>query len=202
MHKKVNEGHGRLRAAGALSVGSTTLPELSQWPFTEGVTFGRTRNPWDVTRTSGGSPGGAAAAVAGGLVAAARASDGGGSIRIPASYSGLVGLEPTRDLVSMAPTDGHWHGLSVAGCLTRSVEDTVAMLSVLQDTPLVLSDPGPLRIAWSVKTPLPSPVDPPVRAAPDGVVRPPGALGPPTGPAAPFRENPAARRAPRSEPHR
>jgi amidase len=167
----------RLRAAGAVLVGSTTLPELALWPFTETVTYGATRNPWNLDRTPGGSSGGSAAAVAAGLVAAAHGSDGGGSIRIPAACCGLVGLKPTRGFVSMAPHADHWHGLSVAGCLTRSVEDTVAMLSVLQDTPLVLSDPGPLRIAWSVKTPLPSPVDPLVRAALDDVVRRLGALG-------------------------
>lgn len=150
----------RLRAAGAVIVGSTALPELALWPFTESVTFGVTRNPWDVSRTPGGSSGGSAAAVAAGLVAAAHASDGGGSIRIPASYTGLIGLKPTRDRVSMAPTDGHWHGLSVAGCLTRSVADTVTVLNVLQDEPLTLSEPRGLRVAWTLKTPVPSPVDP------------------------------------------
>ncbi len=164
------EAARRLRAAGAVIVGSTLLPELALWPFTESVTFGATRNPWDVTRTPGGSSGGSAAAVAAGLVAAAHASDGGGSIRIPASYSGLVGLKPTRDLVSMAPSDGHWHGLSVAGCLTRSVGDTLTVLNVLQDEPLTLHEPQGLRIAWSVKTPVPASVDPETVAALHGVV--------------------------------
>jgi amidase len=150
----------RLRAAGAVIVGATTLPELALWPFTESATFGATRNPWDVSRTPGGSSGGSSAAVAAGLVAAAHASDGGGSIRIPASYTGLVGLKPTRDLVSMAPSDGHWHGLSVAGCLTRSVADTVTVLNVLQDEQITLSEPTGLRVAWTVKTPVPAPVDP------------------------------------------
>ena len=175
----------RLRAAGAVIVGSTNLPELALWPFTESVTFGRTRNPWDVTRTSGGSSGGSASAVAAGLVAAAHASDGGGSIRIPAAYSGLIGLKPTRDLVSMAPSDGHWHGLSVAGCLTRSVADTVTVLNVLQDTPLSLTVPQGLRVAWTVKPPLPAPVDPETAAALQRVVARLGELGHTTVEAAP-----------------
>jgi amidase len=167
----------RLREAGAVIVGSTNLPELALWPFTESVTFGATRNPWNTGHTPGGSSGGSAAAVAAGLVAAAHGSDGGGSIRIPAACCGLVGLKPTRAFISMAPHTDHWHGLSVAGCLTRSVADSVAVLNVLQDTVLELADPGPLRIAWSVKTPLPSPLDPLVKAALDGVVRRLGALG-------------------------
>ena len=160
----------RLRAAGAVLVGATHLPELALWPFTETETFGATRNPWDPTRTTGGSSGGSAAAVASGMVAAAHASDGGGSIRIPAACCGLVGLKPTRDRVSMAPDDGHWHGLSVAGVLTRSVEDTVLLLDVLQDEPLVL-DARPRRIAWTTKTPVPTPVDPQVVEALQRVVR-------------------------------
>jgi amidase len=155
----------RLRAAGAVIIGTTKLPELALWPFTESATFGTTRNPWDLDRTPGGSSGGSAAAVAAGLVAAATGSDGGGSIRIPAACCGLVGLKPTRDLVSLAPHREHWHGLSVAGVLTRSVADTVAMLNVLQDEPLAVSDPGRLRIAWSFKPPTPAPVAPEVKAA-------------------------------------
>ena len=155
----------RLRAAGAVIVGSTNLPELALWPFTESPAFGRTCNPWDITRTPGGSSGGSAAAVAAGLVAAAHATDGGGSIRIPAACCGLVGLKPGRGFVSLAPDTEHWHGLSSAGCLTRTVADTMTVLSVLQDSPLTLADPGPLRIAWSVATPLPQPVEAVVVAA-------------------------------------
>ena len=161
----------RLRAAGAVIVGSTNLPELALWPFTESETFGPTRNPWDPTRTPGGSSGGSAAAVAAGMVAAAHASDGGGSIRIPAACCGLPGLKPGRGLVSLAPATEHWHGLSSAGCLTRSVEDAVTVLNVLQDVPLALGDPGRLRIAWSVKAPVPTGVHPDVRRALDSVVR-------------------------------
>lgn len=149
----------RLRAAGAVIVGSTHLPELALWPFTESPTFGVTRNPWHRDHVPGGSSGGSAAAVAAGLVAAAHGSDGGGSIRIPAACCGLVGLKPSTGFVSLAPDTDHWYGLSAAGCLTRSVEDTVTMLNVLQDVPLELGDPGQLRIAWSVKPPVPAPVD-------------------------------------------
>jgi amidase len=175
----------RLRAAGAVIVGATNLPELALWPFTESRTFGATRNPWDLDRTTGGSSGGSAAAVAAGMVAAAHASDGGGSIRIPAACCGLVGLKPTRGFVSLSPHDEHWYGLSVAGCLTRSVEDTVTVLNVLQDVPLVLADPGSLRIAWTTKAPTPTPVHAEVLAALLRVVRRLEELGHTTAEAAP-----------------
>ena len=84
----------RLRAAGAIVVGKTKMPELGLWPFTESITWGVTRNPWDTDRTPGGSSGGSAAAVAAGLVPAAVAADGAGSIRIPAACCGLFGLKP------------------------------------------------------------------------------------------------------------
>lgn len=155
----------RLRAAGAVIVGATNLPELALWPFTESATFGATRNPWDPARTPGGSSGGSAAAVAAGLVSAAHASDGGGSIRIPAACCGLPGLKPGRGLVSLAPDTEHWYGLSSAGVLTRSVADAVTVLNVLQDDPLELSDPRALRIAWSLKAPQPTRLHPDVRSA-------------------------------------
>jgi amidase len=167
----------RLRAAGAVIVGSTNLPELALWPFTESETFGPTRNPWNPDRTPGGSSGGSAAAVASGMVAAALASDGGGSIRVPAACCGLVGLKPTRDLVSLAPAQEHWYGLSVAGCLTRTVADTVTVLNVLQDTPIAVGDPGRLRVAWSLKGMTPVGVHPEVKAAVHDVVRRLDALG-------------------------
>jgi amidase len=85
-----------LRGAGAIVIGKTNVPELEQWPFTESVTFGVTRNPWDPRRTPGGSSGGSAAAVAAGLAGAALGSDGAGSIRIPAACCGLFGLKPQR----------------------------------------------------------------------------------------------------------
>ena len=120
----------RLRDAGAILIGRTTLSELAIWPFTETLAWGDTRNPWDTGRTSGGSSGGSAAAVAAGLVGAASASDGGGSIRIPASYTGLFGLKPQRGRISLAPESEHWLGLSVTGCLTRRVIDTALWLDV------------------------------------------------------------------------
>jgi len=125
----------RLRAAGAIVVGKTNLPELAISGFTESATWGVTRNPWDPERTPGGSSGGSATAVAAGLVAAAHASDGAGSIRIPAACCGLFGLKPQRGRVSLAPEGEHWHGLSVFGCLTRSVEDTGLFLDAVAAPP-------------------------------------------------------------------
>ena len=93
----------RLREAGAVIIGKTNVPELTQWPFTETATFGATRNPWNLQHAPGGSSGGSAAAVAAGLVGAALGSDGAGSIRIPAAWCGLFGLKPQRGRVSMAP---------------------------------------------------------------------------------------------------
>jgi amidase len=121
----------RVRAAGAIVVGKTKMPELGLWPFTESVTWGVTRNPWDPDRTPGGSSGGSAAAVAAGMVPAALGADGAGSIRIPAACCGVFGLKPQRDRVPRAPHDGdgfHWVAF---GSLTRSVADTGMMLDVL-----------------------------------------------------------------------
>jgi len=160
----------RLRAAGAVIVGTTRLPELALWPFTESATWGATRNPWSPDRTTGGSSGGSAAAVAAGMVPAATASDGGGSIRIPAACCGLVGLKPQRGRVPLGATSEdaaeHWHGLSVAGVLTRTVADTALLLDVLTAGELAVDvshETGPLRVAWTVKGAVPTPVDPAVR---------------------------------------
>jgi amidase len=120
----------RLRAAGAVVVGKTNCPELAIIGDTEGPAFGVTRNPWNTDRSVGGSSGGSAAAVAAGLCAGATASDGMGSIRIPASNCGLVGLKPTRDRIPLSPLKEHWYGLSVAGFETRSVRDTALLLAV------------------------------------------------------------------------
>jgi amidase len=122
----------RLRAAGAIVVGKTKMPEFGLWPFTESVTWGVTRNPWDPERTPGGSSGGSAAAVAAGIVPTALGADGAGSIRIPAACYGLFGLKPQRDRVPRTPhyPDSHW---IVFGALTRSVRDAALMLDVLGD---------------------------------------------------------------------
>jgi len=122
----------RLRAAGFVSLGRTNTPELGLLPTSEPVAYGPTRNPWNVSRSAGGSSGGSAAAVAAGLVPAAHASDGGGSIRIPASHCGLVGLKPTRGRVSFGPLAGErWAGFSCELVVTRSVRDTAAILDIL-----------------------------------------------------------------------
>jgi amidase len=121
----------RLREAGAIVVGKTLLPELALCGFTESATWGVTRNPWNPQRTPGGSSGGSAAAVAAGLVSLAHASDGAGSIRIPASSCGLFGLKPSRGRVPLDPELEHWNGLSVSGCLSRTVIDTALYLDVV-----------------------------------------------------------------------
>jgi amidase len=167
----------RLREAGAIVVGKTLLPELAICGFTESATWGVTRNPWDPQRTPGGSSGGSAAAVAAGLVPIASASDGAGSIRIPASSCGLFGLKPQRGRVPLDPDLEHWNGLSVNGCVSRTVIDTALWLDVISggsrengapappERPFVESaktPPGKLRIAFSTAAPraaLPPTVD-------------------------------------------
>ncbi len=160
----------RLRAAGAVIVGTTHLPELALWPFTESDTWGDTRNPWAPERTTGGSSGGSAAAVAAGMVPVATASDGGGSIRIPAAACGLVGLKPQRGRVPLgagAAGGKHWHGLSAAGVLTRTVADTALLLSVLTAgaLPVDVPAPGSLAVAWTTRAPVRTPVSDEVEAA-------------------------------------
>jgi amidase len=120
----------RLRDAGFVIVGTTTLPEYGILPVSEARIFGPTRNPWDLERTPGGSSGGAAAAVASGMVPLAHGNDGGGSIRIPAACTGLVGLKPSRGRISAAPELGD-SSLGIDGMLTRTVADTAALLDVL-----------------------------------------------------------------------
>ena len=156
---------GRLRAAGAVIVGKTALPELAICGFTESERWGVTRNPWAPGRSTGGSSGGSGAAVAAGLVGAATASDGAGSIRIPAAFCGLFGLKPQRGRLPFRPAD-HWWGMSVHGCLTRSVLDTALFFDLTinregedgapppPDRPYVeaaATAPGKLRIAISAK---------------------------------------------------
>src|SRR4051812_46290046 len=117
----------RLRAAGAVFIGKTNLPELAIIGSTEGPAFGITRNPWDLDATPGGSSGGSAAAVAAGLVPAATASDGAGSIRIPAANCGLVGLKPQRDRIPLLPNTEHWYGMSALGFEARTVADSALL---------------------------------------------------------------------------
>ena len=162
----------KLREAGAVLIGKTTLPELAIWPFTETDAWGTTRNPWNTANSPGGSSGGSGAAVAAGLVGIASASDGGGSIRIPAANCGLFGLKPQRGRISLQPDADHWLGLSVAGCVSRRVVDTALWLDVTSgaepgdaDTPppperpyveSAAAAPGALRVAISVSAPRPA----------------------------------------------
>jgi amidase len=121
----------RIEAAGMLSLGKTSTPEFGSPCYTEPDGMPPAVTPWDTTRMAGGSSGGAAAAVAGGLVPVAQGSDGGGSIRIPASCCGLVGLKPTRGRISPAPMYGEVTGLATPGPLARSVRDAAALLDVM-----------------------------------------------------------------------
>jgi len=152
----------RIRAAGFINLGRTNSPEFGLMGTTEPLAWGPTRNPWDPSRTPGGSSGGSAAAVAALLVPAAHGSDGGGSLRYPAAACGLVGLKPSRGRVSIAPADDFTVPVSVQGFLTRTVRDTAACLDfasgALPGDPVVAlpparpylqecgADPGKLRI--------------------------------------------------------
>jgi amidase len=159
----------RLRAAGAIPIGVTNVPELTIFPWTASDATGITRNPWDPERTPGGSSGGSGAAVAAGMVPFATGSDGGGSIRIPAACCGLVGMKPTRGRVSKMPDGEHWLGLSTYGPLARTVADSALMLDAMHGTiegdlhratpfegsyrEAAGTPPGRLRIAVSKKVP-------------------------------------------------
>jgi amidase len=122
---------GLLRAAGTVSIGKTAVPEFGLPCYTEPEGAPPAVTPWDVTRSAGGSSGGAAAAVAAGVLPVAQGSDGGGSIRIPASVCGLVGIKTTRGRVPAGPAGGDPAGLSVAGPLARTVADAAAFLDAL-----------------------------------------------------------------------
>src|SRR3954447_21774840 len=143
----------RLRAAGAIVLGKTLVPEMTMLPATDTTTFGSTRNPWDLGRTPGGSSGGSAAARAAGLAGVALGSDGAGSIRTPSAWTGLFGLKPTRDRVPVAPHDDAWQGLSVNGPLARRVADAALFLDATVDgggfAQAAAREPRPLRVALS-----------------------------------------------------
>jgi amidase len=162
-----------LRRAGFVACGRTNTPEFGPLTASENSHYGITRNPWDTSRTSGGSSGGTAAAVASGMVPIGHGNDGGGSIRIPSSCCGLVGLKPSRWRVpSVSPG---WFGVSVEGVLTRTVADTAAALDCISEPDLstweqapqprrpfsdeVGEDPGRLRIALLTTSALGVPVD-------------------------------------------
>ena len=121
----------RLREAGAIVFGKTTTPEFGWKGLTDSPLSGYTRNPWELSRSSGGSSGGAAAALAAGIGAFAHATDGGGSIRIPASYCGLFGFKPSLGRVPAYPREGAFATLSSEGPIARSVSDAVLMLNVM-----------------------------------------------------------------------
>ena len=167
----------RYRKAGLVLVGKTNVPEFGLAPVTESEALGPCRNPWDLARTPGGSSGGSAAAVAAGLAPMAHATDGGGSIRIPASCCGLVGLKPTRGRTPNGPIAGElWRGFSACHALTRSVRDSAALLDATQGADVgapyeikpparpyldeVGAAPGNLRIAYTTSPFLASSVHP------------------------------------------
>jgi amidase len=171
----------RIRGAGFVVLGKTNTPELGTIAQTESELNGVCRNPWDVSRTPGGSSGGAAAATAAGLCPVAHGSDGGGSIRIPASCCGLFGLKPSRGRVSPAPYGSGALGLGTSGPLARTVRDAAALLDVMAgyepgdffvapapERPFLAEadlEPGRLRIAVTTEPPTQVPVDPTCAAA-------------------------------------
>lgn len=167
----------RFKQAGLMILGKTNTPEFGLVAYTEPELFGPTRNPWDLTRTPGGSSGGSAAAVAAGMVPLAGAGDGGGSIRIPAAYCGLFGLKPSRGRTPTGPDFGElWQGAVVEHAISRTVRDSAALLDATQGvdvgapfvpapperpyTEEVRCDPGRLRIAFNLNSPLGTAVHP------------------------------------------
>lgn len=176
---------GRLRAAGAIPVGKTAAPEFGTLHFTHTKAWGTTRNPWDTTRTPGGSSGGSAAAVAAGLLPMATASDGGGSTRIPAAFSGLVGLKPSHGRIPSPDVDPAQ--TAVYGALATTVADAALHLDLvagpddadrLSLPPPTVSyreateqlDVSPLRVGWSPDLGF-APVDPEVREIAEAAAR-------------------------------
>jgi amidase len=154
----------RLRRAGAVVVATTTMPEFGAFPYTESASRGITHNPWDRTRTPGGSSGGTAVAVATGMVPVGLGGDGGGSIRIPSACCGLFGLKPQRGRVTTAPQPRLWFALGTCGPLARTVLDSAIVYDAIRGNvpgdhytaedrgsfvEAARRDPGRLTIGWS-----------------------------------------------------
>lgn len=178
----------RLRRAGLLIVGKTNTPEFAMMPTTEPLRFGPTRNPWDLSRSPGGSSGGSAAAVAAGMVPMGHANDGGGSIRVPAAMCGLFGLKPSRARNSLAPYYGDVaSGLLAEHVVTRTVRDSARLLDctsgAVRGDPYAVSQgstqfeavlrraPKPLRIALTLDSMTGAPVSNEVREAVTGCAK-------------------------------
>src|SRR2546421_6520532 len=172
----------RLRRAGAVFPGKTNLPEFGTIPSTEGDVHGPAHNPWDLTRTPGGSSGGAAAAVASGMVPVAHGNGGGGSLRIPAACCGLFSMKPSRGRVTHGPLETESvGGLTVDGFISRTVRDNARFLDAIAGpvsgdpypapAPArpyeeeALTEPGRLRIAWTTAGPIDVPIHPAHAAA-------------------------------------
>lgn len=179
----------KLRSSGVLLIGHTNAPEFGLKNITEPELYGATRNPWNEAHSPGGSSGGTASAIAAGIVPIGGASDGGGSIRIPASFTSLFGLKPTRGRTPVGPGVGRqWHGAAIDFVLSKSVRDSAGMLDALQvvqseaafQTPLFagsyrtaskLSFGKPLRVAFSTASPVGTPVSSDARLAVEKTVK-------------------------------
>jgi amidase len=172
----------RFRECGFVTIGKTNVPELGILPTTEPVAYGPSRNPWDTSRSTGGSSGGSAAAVAAGMVPVAHANDGGGSIRIPAAANGLVGLKPTRQRISEGPMVGdNLSGLTAELVVAKSVRDVASILEAVHGpapgdpyvapaparpyTDELQANPKGLRIGLMTQQVIPADVDPAVAGA-------------------------------------
>lgn len=171
-----------IRQAGFLIMGRTNTPEFGLTPFTEPELYGPTLNPWNTAHSPGGSSGGASASISSGIVPLATASDGGGSIRVPAAFTGLFGLKPSRGRFSYGPNFGEaWAGAATDGCLSRSVRDTAAYLDAIafpiQGDPYLIASPkqpylqaietppGKLKIGFSTENRVDGFIDPQVKSA-------------------------------------
>ncbi|MGJ3508692.1 amidase family protein [Enemella sp. A6] len=161
----------RLKRAGAIVVGKTHMPEFGQAPYTDGA-WGATRNPWHADRSPGGSSGGSGVAVATGMVPLALGGDGGGSIRIPAAWTGIVGIKPTRGRVPAAPAPHLWHKLGTFGLLARDVDDLSLLLDTIAPAPNNPPVTEPLRVGWTLDCSVPGvTADPQVAAAVERAAR-------------------------------